>query len=209
MTGKRKKLTGGFCVAMLAMLVTLATFGGTASGTRLCNQEGSGEKCLGKIYMTKTAWEAPLAATAKSVLQEGYETVECSKSTLKGTTTSEGGGLATWVLLNVESATWASCTCGKMEVTAGSLPWSFGIRGTGNKDGEFIGTYNLKTECSNETCLFQPGLISPMRGGTNGRIEISSNLVPLKGSGAKCANPSKWTATYDFTAPTPLFVTKE
>jgi hypothetical protein len=196
-------------IATLAIIVLATTVGGTASGARLCNQEGTGEKCLGKIYMTKTAWEAELPTGAKSVLQEGYDTVECSKSTLKGMTTGEGGGLGTAVGLSIESATWGSCTCGVMEATAGSLPWSASVNGTGNKDGEVLSTPALKTECAKETCLFKQLLEPTFRGGKTARIEISESLVPLKGSGGKCANPSKWTATYEFKTPNPLFVTKE
>lgn len=204
----RRRRLGRLGLCILVAGAVLATFAGTASATRLCSAEGVKEKCTAGFYVPPTTLEAQLTTGVNWVLDEGFAKLECGTSTLKGQLTSGGGVLGVSVKFNLETLTWGACTCPKMELGA-ALPWPMVINGTGNKDGEVVGTYNLKSECAKEVCIYKANLVGVIEGGTPAKYLLSNNLIPQGGSGGKCGNPTVLSASYTFKAPAALYVTKE
>jgi len=203
-----KGLTTKLVLTALIALALTALFGtGTASATRLCTAKGISEVCpVGSIIKTGTALQAELPAATTAVLNMGFKKDTCKKSTLKGKTLSEGGGLGNSVSITFETATWAECTCPS---TSQATPWAWAASGSGNVDGELVGQISLQVACEGQTCIYSGSAAYPLKGGTPASFSLNFELARQAGSGLLCGAMAPYTATYNITSPATLFVTKE
>lgn len=213
-----------FSFATGTVLVVMAFIGlSSASAVKLCDVAGTGETCpTGKAYAPRNL-KAVLDTGTKLELI-GALTTKCEQSTLFGKNKLESGSpylgeLSTFSLLGED------CNKSCDSVTALNLPYKFEITpipGDGNKDGEVTvskesaGPPIVKME---KCGFFEPiceftatgsSFTLKLVGGNPAKL-IANDLVFKYTSGtseAACGMTVKLKATWKFTEPTAVFVTK-
>jgi hypothetical protein len=195
----------------LAVAVVLAV-AGTASATVLC-KVASGSSCgAGNQYGAGTEINSHLRSGEWAVMEAPGTApefvVHCTESTWKMKTTSAGGTAQT-VTAATEVFSFGSC---------GSVPapvvlkkptlvfhWLAGNNATITEEGiEITVTY------FSQDCVYgasKPQTIGQLTGGEPATIPLSMLLELVKGLKGVCPATMKWAATYEVTAPTPLYVT--
>ena len=142
--------------------------------------------------------------------------VSCTSSKLEGKTTNAGGALGVNVTASLKVVSWGGCTCNGFgaTMTAGNLNWGVAISGTGNKDGTMeIIEPRVTVECEGKVCNYQTLSTAnvQLKGGAPASLVAAAGQVFFErtlGSNGACAKSAEWDATYLFSAPNPLFVTK-
>jgi hypothetical protein len=202
----------GLTVVAAAALIALAGVG-TASATELCSKATTA--CSGTKYGSGTAIGASLKFGTTSVFTTNVDTVTCKSSSIVGETETAGGSGATSVLGHISFLWFEGCkdSFGNVcEVTEELLFPSISFTGGAASETATF-SFNLNSGVPEHVkcgalvnCTFRAlGTL----GGENkvtGQPLINANAMTLSRTGGLCPSTATWTATYEFTSPSPLYV---
>jgi len=196
-------------LAVLAVIAVMA-FAGSASATVLCSTNTN--PCTGTKYGVGTEIKTNLKAGTEAVLTAGFATFKCSESALSGKVANAGGAAAT-LSGNNTLVTFDTCNCTLTVILQGSE--EFHWNGT-NGSGTLTSTGTSTTiNCSGVSCLFGTAAtgttIGPVTGGSPASIKAEAKLPYITGDASNftCtlgSGTASFTASYEVTAPKPLFV---
>jgi hypothetical protein len=205
-----------FSLAAVAVAVAMAFLGASsASATALCS--ANQEECTSPLG-TGTAVKAALKIGTKAVLKTELATVECSKSSTSGKTTSGAGASVTGV---IEALSFSECkTTSGTNCTVGSalsLPYNASITATGGGNGKLTvtkggggGNPGATVTCLGVIeCTFRtPSATLTVLGG-NPAVAKAEGIELTERAGLICpAKEAKWTAEYAVSEPNPLFISE-
>lgn len=197
-------------VMVVALVMLLAVINvGSASATRLCASPGVGAVCPEEDIIPN---ETPikLALVGKAKFEIGFTKVECSSSFLGGELVN-GGGAGLEVPVDVKFVNRSFFECGACEIEVIRPQWNGGFFGSGNRDGTLIFDNEFKFICGANWCVHEvlfdnEGIV---KGGEPAKVEIKEQTLTLVAESAKiCAKWPTWSATYEITTPSPLYVTE-
>jgi hypothetical protein len=140
-------------------------------------------------------------------LQVGLAEVDCNTSTLEGATTSNGGGVGTEVKFSFKTRTWANCL--NCEVEALRASWNGGFTWTEGNGGFAIFDSEWKFDCGIDVCQYEDLVKALVPGGNPTSFVINKEPLPKSAGPVQCANPLIWTATYEVSTPSPMYLTRE
>jgi len=195
--------------AAVALVLTFV-LSGVASATTLCKTNTT--PCT-SLLSTGTVLKSNLAAASKSTFDPPFGTIECSKSPLSGTTTTNGGFVP--VTANTETLSFTECNATVTVLKKGTLSInhnSGGMSGSVVQSGSEVTVQYLGTHCIYGTNNTTIGTLIPstsLGGGFyhNAELRVGAYIPRTGGtSGAFCGSFAYWEATYLFTAPVPLYV---
>lgn len=194
---KYVKMLGLAAVAAMAMAAFAGA--GTASATTVCTSGTTASPCLTgqKPYSGKIVGK--LKAGTEAVLA-GTLSVKCKESVVSGTTNSSGEG-------KIESATFNSCTtCPKV---TSLTPWNAKATTGTAPNGTMLvekpvvhleGCFGFaKCTASAESVTLD------VVGGTPAKIIAKAEPLTIEG-GFGCGTSGSWTAEYEITEPSSLFL---
>jgi len=207
------------CVKMLGLAsvaaVALVAFAGasSASATVLCKTTPGGlsTPCsANQAYPANTQLLAEASTTVK--LDTTFKTVECSSSTIEGTTSNEGSASET-VKVPVVRYAYGSCNCTVSVLKKGSLEIHW-IEGTHK------GTVTLNETETTVSCSTIFGTVHCIYVTENDSIgDITESSTPSTravfhatgptfrlATNALCSEEGTLTATYEIVSPAPLYI---
>jgi hypothetical protein len=200
---KYLKILGLAAIAALAL--TAVAGAGTASAAKLCKNVTCTEH-----YPSGTVLSSKLKTGTNALLTSSFGTVTCKKSTVGGKTTStEAHG-------EITSFTFTECTDpfgSPCTVKAVNLSYTAKGAATGSGNGTLTvspkaggGNPGAHVECGSfMNCTFTVSSITlAVTGGAP--ATITANKEPLLREGGFCPSEAFWDATYEVTAPSPLFI---
>jgi hypothetical protein len=199
----------GIAVGVAAVLMALGG-AGTASATVLCKNNESTSSC-NENYPSGTEFKSSLSTGTKTILKTEFKTVECSKSTVSGKT--ETGGSATETVKGpLEALTFEECNCEVKVLKKGTLEihWiSGGTNGTVTETGAEV-TVNCSTIFGNVHCIYvtENTDLGTLTGGNPASLDVNAS-IPRLTTNALCTPTATWEASYEVTAPKPLYVTQD
>jgi hypothetical protein len=200
---KRAAVLAVGVASLLAMLDV-----GSASATRLCTAPGVFTFCPKAIVPKGTPIKMALVGKAK--FEIGLTNVECSSSFIGGETTNEGGfGGGVPVDIKLQNRSFSECGACETEVLGSK--WDGDFWGTGNIDGFLLFEDEFKFTCAGGWCIyddynFNEGIV---KGGEPAKVEVKLQTLTLRaGSTTKCMQYPTWTAIYEVTSVSPLYVTE-
>jgi hypothetical protein len=199
-------------LATVVALVLTALFGaGSASATVLCS-ENAGACPAEKTYASGTTIEATLKS-GTNFLIEGTLNEKCTGSTLKGKSTSKVGAP-----LSMEVTSVTISGCGESACPSGeslNLPYAGSVQATEAGNGSVTlqgggsGNPALKfTSCFwGSACKFSASSLPLTLTGGNPATLVAKKapLTLEEGSKFFCGETGKLSATYEITAPKPVF----
>jgi len=198
------KLSG--VVTVVAAILLLAVGAGSASGTVLCSTETS--PCTGTAFGLGTGFKAVLQAGGKWSLMAPAGTMSCTESIIEGKV-ENAGSATTSPAVFVENLIIAKCSCPLSVTERGRLIWHY----TGSGDGTVT---EAKTGFTSLSCFGTPcryggptseTTLGTMTGGSPALLAVTAAKIPLvEGSLIKCGTSGTVNATYEVTAPNPLFL---
>jgi hypothetical protein len=202
---KYVKMLGLAAVAAAALMAFVGS--SSASAAVLCTTP-AGTTC-------PTGWAEPGGTTLHAVnvgvvkLTTSFKNIECTESTVHGTTTNEGGPNEP-VVGHIETLTFGGCNCTVTVINKGSLEveWSSGNNGTVKSKGAEV-TASCSTIFGNVHCIYETGAgtsLGTATGGEELQMDISENNIPRQATSALCAEKANWDATYKVTSPKPLYI---
>jgi hypothetical protein len=194
----------GPLTAAIAAAMALA---GSASATVLCNNNASTTACSSKVA-AGTAIKSKLTGSAILETTGGTVIDTCTGGEFNGSVGNAGSSTTT-VSGNTSAITSTGCTLERKTVALGS----FEIHSISSADN---GTFTA----SGLQVTYNAGFIGPctygtgenkdlgtLVGGSPATIAVSTSLLLISNESGLCPTEGKWTATYEITAPKPLFVT--
>ena len=180
-------------------LVALAGSVGFASATVLCKTET--DPCT-STYGVGTELKAQLKAGTKLVLKAGFATAECTGASLVEKVENAGGSTSS-VTGSVSTRDFSSCNCEVKTLKGGTTHYH-----------RIPGTYNLTiTESNSEVTVGCSGVSCTYGGAVDigeytafpvAEWHIHEEMQRVSG-GFLCANPATMTATFEMTAPEPMY----
>jgi hypothetical protein len=189
-------------------LLIAVTCAGSASATVLC-KTASAPCEAGNRYAAGTKIESHLKTGTRLIIDGafGEALYECRESKLNLLTTTTGSAVAT-VSADTEAFTFGACegtTPVVLKKPAMEIHWISGTNnGTITEQGiEITIVYLLSLDCVYGAPEAQA--IGPLTGGKQAEIQLNLTLARIKGSG--CPEELTWTALYEVTSPSPLYVT--
>src|SRR4051812_34865799 len=205
-----------FGLAAVAAALAMAFLGASsASATALCS--ANEEECASPLG-TGTVVKAALKTGSKAVLKTELATVECSKSSTSGKTTSGAGASVTGV---IETLSFSECkTTSGTNCTVGSalsLPYSASITAEGAGNGNMVvtkgaggGNPGATVTCLGVIeCTFRTPSASLLVMGGNPAVALAAGIELTERTGLICpAKEAKWTAEYAVSEPNPLFISE-
>jgi hypothetical protein len=203
------KMLGLSMVAAIAAMAFVGASSASAASTALC--KANELPCsTANTYGIGTVIAAELESGTKAVLKSSLGNVECTISTVGGTTTT---GLASPLKGNIEELTFEGCTLSGESCTAetvvGSLPYPASLSWI---EGTMNGTMTVEKAKVHVVCGFIVnctfgGTVTPLtvKGGAMGLVEAKEVKITLI-EGGICPSEAKWTANYLVTSPEPLWV---
>lgn len=201
---KHVKMLGLAAVAAAALMAFIGA--STASATVLCSTATN--PCTSK-YPAGTALSFSLKAgtSAKLVQTNGESLDTCTGSTVAGKVSNAGGAAAT-VSGPVETLTWSNCTFPTTTTQKGNLEvhYTSANNGTLTASSEFkvtIQTFFFGSCVYGVTAGTQLGTLA---GGKPATFVANAVAKKLSGSEAACPETAKWTAEYQSTGATALYV---
>lgn len=208
---KQLKILGLAVVAIAAMTALLGA--GSASATVLCKVSPTKGVCPSTSrYAAGTTFDAKATG---ATLETNTENVTCKTSSTSIKNTAESGsplpGEVTLLTFGeCTSSSGAACT-----VTSVGTPWSANLAWTSLGNGTLtVANGGARVSCGFGflQCRFGAKSLSlEVQGGNPGKV--IANKVPLEMTAEegflKCPTEAKWTATYEATSPTAVWVAKE
>lgn len=182
---------------------------GTASATVLCKNNGSTSACS-ENYPSATKVSESLVAGTKAVLNTEFKNIECSKSTVSGKTETSGSATET-VKGPVEGLTFEECNCEVKVLKTGTLEihWISGPNnGTVTQNGAEV-TVNCSTIFGTVHCIYvtENTDLGTLTGGNPAKVDVKAS-IPRLTTNSLCSTTATWEASYEVTAPKPLYVTE-
>ncbi|HET7455474.1 MAG TPA: hypothetical protein VFJ76_08140 [Solirubrobacterales bacterium] len=195
---KHLKILG---LALVAAAALTALFGaGSAAATKLCTSAA----CT-TDYAAGTEIESSLSSSTIFETTGGTVLETCTGGEMNGKTSATSGEPLREL---ITTFTWTGCTKTKDTIASGELK----IRASGSADGNGTLTGAGSSWTTNgifgTSCVYGTGTattLGTLNGGNPATISINT-LVPRTVENALCPKEIRWTATYQFTSPTPLFV---
>jgi hypothetical protein len=183
---KYVKMLGLAAVAAAALMAFVGA--GTASATTLTGLEG-------KVVKTGTTIHAVNSGTA--TLTTSFKNIECSESTVQGSTTNETG---TTVNGSVGTLTFGKCNCEVKVLKTGTLSIErIGTtsNGTLRSSGAEV-TASCSTIFGTVHCIYATSNtdLGTLTGGTTAKMDISSADIPRLPTSGLCDESANWDATY-------------
>jgi hypothetical protein len=209
---KHLKMLGLAVVAAAAFMAVIGA--GTASATELCTTATT--PCSGTMYQPGTRIDAMLETGTNAVLTTSITTVTCTASTVNGETTSTGGATTTAVTGKISGLTFTGCTrtggeaCTVTSVALGNVSVTGGAASTTAKFN-----FNLTSKTSahvvcgffiNCTFYTESATLAGQNQTTGMPTIKAENIVLKKEPEGICPETATWTAAYEVTEPTPLYV---
>lgn len=215
-------------LVVVAAISAMALLASSASATTVCTKDANHQSATfcsaahGNQIKNPTPITASLVPgsggavlTATNTKGESVRTVTCTTSTVTGSATPTGGG-------TISGLTFANCTSPNCtDVTASTprtggtaFPWTAtATTGTApngemhvtNASGKFSGTCFFISV----TCEYEAATATVIITGGEPAV-IHANSVPLTrtaGPEATCGSKADWSATYEITTPTSLYLT--
>ncbi len=186
----------------------------TPMPTAICKAPGS-SCAAGQRYPAGTLIQAKLKGTGKLKLSGPTISQECSESTISGKSTADTG---VPLPLEVTALTVAGCSSGGCKtLEARNLPYLAGLASTGGSNGSLAlksgkGSTGIKaTGCPfGATCTYgTPEIGLALEGSSTASLAASEvDLKFEEGSKFICGESIKLTATYEVTAPKPLYASE-
>ncbi len=186
----------------------------TPMPTAICKVPGS-SCAAGQRYPAGTLIQAKLKGTGKLKLSGPTISQECSESTISGKSTADTG---VPLPLEVTALTVAGCSSGGCKtLEARNLPYLAGLASTGGSNGSLAlksgkGSTGIKaTGCPfGATCTYgTPEIGLALEGSSTASLAASEvDLKFEEGSKFICGESIKLTATYEVTAPKPLYASE-
>jgi hypothetical protein len=198
-----KRIYLAMAIAAISVVAVSALASASASATVLCNWAPVYHECgPSGIYGAGTEVKASLVpgTEARFHTKEGTTLVSCADSTLNTTTTSSTGGN---IPSTVSTYTFSSCSTGGITVVrpgAQSFTW---IEGTHN--GVAVGQNEMSLSTLFGKCRVLLGGFGEVIGGSAPRIVYRAGEV-TRLDYSLCPRVTAFTAQYNVTSPTPLFV---
>jgi hypothetical protein len=163
------------------------------------------------VYGKGTVIKAQLKAGTIANLTTSTGNVTCSTSSVEGKT-SNAGGAGVPVTGEITSLKFSNCTMDvfgspSCTVTSVGIPTSVEANATGGGNGTMTtGEAGATVVCAGFiNCTFTaPGIELGVTGGNP--AHVTANAEKLTGGGSLCPSEAKWDATYEVTAPKPLFL---
>jgi Tfp pilus assembly protein PilX len=185
---------------------------GTASATVLCKVASVSSCGLSNQYGIGTEINGHLRSGEWSLMEAtgtGPEwDVHCTESTWKMKTTSAGGGAVT-VTAATEAFSFGACGSGPTPVVlkkpAIVFHWSLGNNASITEEG-----IEITADWFGMSCVYgasKPQAIAQLTGGKPATIDLSMTLGLIKGISGVCPATAAWKASYEITAPNPLYAT--
>jgi hypothetical protein len=205
---KYVKMLGLAAVAAAALMAFVGA--STASATVLCKSAGGTTCPAGEAYGANTTIHAVNTGTVK--LDTSFKTIECTGSTVQGETENEGSATETVKGKTGGTLTFTGCNCTVTVLNAGTLEIHWiegGSNGTVTSSGSET-TTSCKTIFGTVHCIYVTNgtHVGTLTGGNPATLSASATIpVDAEHSNGLCPQESKWTANYEVTSPTPLFVT--
>jgi hypothetical protein len=201
---KYLKMLGLAAIAAMGLMAFVGA--GTASATVLCTAT---ETPCSTAHEISPSNDQHLVATqtGTGILEEDKAVnpatlVTCSGSELTALSTKTGGTVET-PTAEVKTLDWSGCTSTVTTVATGSLEIHH-IEGTDNGTVTSSGT-EVTTAILGVSCTFKGTDLGTLTGGTSPVMDINATVDKTAGSFV-CPAHATWTATYNITTPTPLYV---
>lgn len=198
--------------ALVVAIVAVLATAGAASATVFCkvastsscgalNQYGSGTEI--NSHLRSGEWSL-MEATGTGPEWD----VHCTESTWKMKTTSAGSA-ATTVTATTETFSFGSCGAGPIPVAlkkpAIVFHWLEKNNATITEEG-----IEITADWFGLSCVYgasKPQTVAQLTGGKPADIPLNMTLELIKGISGVCPATAAWKATYEVTAPNPLYVT--
>jgi hypothetical protein len=196
---------------VLAAAAVLAV-AGTASATVLCKVTSASSCGAGNQYGTGTEINGHLISGNWAVMEApgtGPEWIShCIESTWRMKTTS-AGGFGVTVTAATEVFSFGSCSTGPTPVVLKKptlvFHWSEASKASITEEG-----IEITADWFGQSCVYgasKPQTVAQLTGGKPATIPLSMTLELIKGLSGVCPATSVWKATYEITAPNPLYAT--
>lgn len=199
---KYLKILGLVAIAAAALMAFASA--GTASATELTctNAEHIEVMCsvgtvIHAVNEGRIIWHPPFGA------------IECSESTIEGSTTNTGGGTET-IKVSISTISWGSCNAtitvlrkGSLEIhTKGTSATEGTVTSTGTEvTTEFIGTHCIYNTNGTDIGTLT-GSTAPTINGRTATIDLEATIPRTGGrSGAFCGSTAQWTGAYEIDKP--------
>ena len=196
----------------LVLVAAVLAVAGTASATVLCKVASATSCGALNQYAAGTEINSHLRSGEWAVMEApgtGPEWVShCTESTWKMKTTSAGGtGVA--VTAATEAFSFGLCSTGPTPVVlkkpAIVFNWLSGANGSITEEG-----IEITADWFGLSCVYgasKPQTVGQLTGGKPATILLNMTLGLIKGISGVCPATTVWKATYEVTAPNPLYVT--
>lgn len=206
---KHLKILGMAVVAAAALMAFVGA--STASADVLCTENNTPQCPSTKVI---TSLHATLKSGTTALLETtgGTALITCSESTISGTITNQGHGVEPEGSFTAANLTWGSCNHTADTIAGGSLK----VETIETSPGVFKHTVTAKSaevtvNILNITCTYGPGLngniisLGDLQQGAPATLTIST-IVNKTAGGGLCPETSRWTATYQITNHTGVWV---
>jgi hypothetical protein len=206
---KHVKMLGLAVVAVVALTALLGA--GSASATVLCKTLPSKGVC-GSKYPANTLFSAKATG---ATLETNTENVTCKTSSTAVKNTAESGSPLPGEVTSLSFGECTSSSNAACTVTSVGTPWTGSVAWTSGGNGTLtVANGGARVSCGFGflQCRFGAKSLSlEIQGGNPAKV--IANKVPLEMTAEegflKCPTEAKWTATYETTSPTALWVAKE
>lgn len=208
---KYVKMLGLTAVAAMALTAFLGA--GSASATVLCKTKVTeGCAAAGWSYGVNTTIHATQEKGTTAVLEAGSTTLDtCTTSTVHGFVEKAGDTNST-VSGDIKTLTWGEpgttpCTNTTDTLKIGGLEVHW-ISGTDNGTLTATGETEVTINTIFGSCVYGSGKaldLGTITGGSPATIDIHASVPKISGNFA-CPSTGTWTASYEVTEPTPLYV---
>jgi len=203
------KVLGLAAVAAAALMAFVGAQ--TASATVLCKVQGTGATTgttcpEGEAYSSGQEIHAVLDPGTKATLKTEFKTIECTESTVKGSTSAE----VEETLSGPEGTlTFGGCNCTVTVLKAGtvSITWISGTHNATLKSNGSESTVSCSTIFGTVHCIYvtENTDLGTLTGGNPATLDANAE-IPRLATSALCSAKALWEAKYEVTTPKPLYV---
>lgn len=197
-------------LAVMAVLACMAFIGaGSASATRFCKNNASTLTCS-EPYAAETQVHSILTGTTSFEATEGSVLARCTVSTFQLRVENAGGSEST-VSGPISSLTWGISGEGCEQVTETIRSGRLEFHQIVNTDNATVTATNTEVtfKFAGVSCVYGAGTgldVGVLTGGNPATLDVNAVLAKTGGSFV-CPSDVRWTASYEVTSPTPLYVT--
>lgn len=200
---KYVKMLGLAAVAAMALMAFVGA--GSASADELCKNATKKEVACEQVNALTSESEGITKLTTT------FKTVECKKSAVSGSVSSQGAGKA--ISGSITTLDFTECNCEVVVLKNGTLSATNIAEtdnGTVTSNGAEVTVFCEKTILGNIHCIYSTSNthLGVLTGGSTAILHAEEAEIPKLTTSAACAEKSKWDATYKVTSPDSLYVYK-